>query len=188
MGDLRKKSMESLQRLNPTEVQQAERIPVRLVLDQVRSAQNVGALFRTADSFRIQGIDLCGFTPAPPHRDITKTALGAENTVPFRCFTSAEEAAQHLQNEGFEIWAVEQVHGSISFEKWELPKKPIALVLGNEIDGVSAPWLNAAKGAIEIPQFGHKHSLNVAAAGAIVLWECVRQGIHSCQFAHLLSR
>jgi 23S rRNA (guanosine2251-2'-O)-methyltransferase len=188
MDSLQKKSMQSLQRLDTHEIQTAERIPVRLVLDQVRSAQNVGALFRTADGFRIQGIDLCGFTPAPPHRDISKTALGAENTVPFRSFSDAETAIQQLLSENFEIWIVEQVHGSISFENWKLPQKPLAVVVGNEIDGVSSPWLNAATGAIEIPQFGHKHSLNVAAAGAIVLWECVRQGIHSRQFAHLLSR
>jgi 23S rRNA (guanosine2251-2'-O)-methyltransferase len=148
---------------------------IRLVLDNVRSAHNVGSLFRTADALGIIGIDLCGITAIPPHKEIAKAALGAENVVAFRHFPNTPDAILALKEEGFKIVVIEQVHQSISLTHWTALQEPIAVVVGHEMDGVGEQWIKEADFVVEIPQFGMKHSLNVSSAGAIALWEIVRQ-------------
>ena len=148
-----------------------EKLPVVAVLDNVRSAGNVGAFFRTADAFGIGEIALCGITARPPQKEIHKTALGAEMTVAWRGFDSTLEAVEVLRSEGYRILAVEQVQGSVSLGEF-VPsvEQKYALVFGNEVDGVDQRVVDAADGALEIPQVGTKHSLNVAVTGGVVLW------------------
>jgi tRNA G18 (ribose-2'-O)-methylase SpoU len=175
---MQKKAMEDLGRKTVSEFRASEKTPIIVVLDNVRSMHNVGSVFRTADAFLIQGIWLCGYTPQPPHRDIQKTALGATETVAWRHFASAAEAVDELKSLGFEPWAVEQVQESIPLQQLERrPGEKIALVFGNEVEGVQPSVLERCAGSIEIPQLGMKHSLNVSVAAGIVLWELVRNEI-----------
>lgn len=168
---LRKKSMDELERLPAAEFRETEKFRIVLILDEVRSMHNVGSVFRSADAFCAQEIALCGYTPRPPHRDIQKTALGATETVAWQHFPSAVEAIAHYRDKGFRIIAVEQVHGSISLPQYQpTPGEAIALVLGNEVDGVSDAALAQCDGAVEIPQFGSKHSLNLSVSAGIVLY------------------
>ncbi len=141
-----------------------------VVLDNVRSAQNVGAFFRTADAFGIERIYLCGICAVPPHRDVHKTALGAELTVPWRHFQTTAEALEDLRSEGHTIIAVEQTPNSIPLQDWREGSEKMAFVFGNEVDGVGAEVLEMADDIVEIPQVGQKKSLNVAVAGGVVLW------------------
>jgi 23S rRNA (guanosine2251-2'-O)-methyltransferase len=138
---------------------------------------NVGSVFRTADAFLLQGIYLCGYTPRPPHRDITKTALGATETVAWKYFNKTIEAVQELKDEGYEIWSVEQVEKSVPLNKFDASDKKLAIVFGNEVSGVENEILQLSNGCIEIPQMGMKHSLNISVAAGIVLWELVRNRI-----------
>lgn len=155
---------------------QLPKLPVAVVLDNVRSALNVGSVFRTCDAFAAAEILLCGITAQPPHREIFKTALGATDTVPWRHFAHAGEAAAYLQAEGYAIWAVEQTDRSLLLTEFRPQAgQKYALVLGNEVRGVSEEWLALAQGAIEVPQWGAKHSLNVAVCTGVVLWEMVRK-------------
>lgn len=167
--------MDELQRLQPREFHEASKRPVVLVLDNVRSMHNVGSVFRTADAFRIERIILCGMTPQPPHRDITKTALGAELAVPWQYFENISDALSELKRDGYGLWAVEQAHGSTSLEQWK-PEGKTALIFGHEVHGVSDEVLEQADGCLEIPQEGTKHSLNISVAVGVVLWEVVREG------------
>lgn len=145
-----------------------------VVLDNVRSLNNVGSFFRTADAFAIRALHLCGITPLPPHRDIHKTALGAELSVAWSYFASTIEAIDALKKEGFTILAVEQVEGAVMLQDFSPePSQKYALVFGNEVFGVAQQALDACDGAIEIPQGGTKHSLNVAVAAGVVLWQAV---------------
>jgi tRNA G18 (ribose-2'-O)-methylase SpoU len=153
---------------------QAEKNPIMVVLDNIRSMHNVGSVFRTADAFLAEGICLCGYTPQPPHRDIHKTALGATETVDWMHFPTTMDAVQQLKERGYRIFAVEQAEGSISLEKFQEPDKKIAIVFGNEVTGVDNEILPFCDGCIEIPQLGMKHSLNISVAAGIVLWELVR--------------
>lgn len=166
--------MAELQRLDTIQYKAADKSPVVVVLDQIRSQHNVGAVFRTADAFRISHIYLCGFTPTPPHRDIHKTALGAEDAVPWTYEKQTVDAIRSLKAAGYSIYAVEQVHHSVSLLEWAL-NPPVALVLGNEVNGVTDEVLALVDGCIEIPQAGTKHSLNIATSAGIVLWEAYRQ-------------
>lgn len=169
---MRKLSMAELQRKSVEDFKEAEKVPVVIVLDNIRSMHNVGSIFRTADGFLIKGIYLCGFTPCPPHRDINKTALGATETVDWSYFSTTMEAALRLKEQGFTLVAVEQVEESLSPERLEFPENgQLALIFGNEVDGVSEEVLSLCEAAIEIPQMGMKHSLNVSVAAGIVLWE-----------------
>lgn len=145
-----------------------------LVLDNIRSALNVGSLFRTADAFRLGGICLCGYTAGPENRDVRKSALGAEDSVPYRAFTSTEDCLRTLKAEGYHIVALEQTDASQALSAYPLPPTPCALVLGNEVDGVAPEALALCDTAVEIPQAGIKHSLNVAVAGGIALWELTK--------------
>lgn len=169
---MRKLSMEELGRKSIQDFKQARKIPLVIVLDNIRSMHNVGSIFRTADGFLASGIFLCGYTPQPPHRDIQKTALGATETVDWIYFPTTLEAVQQLKLDGYRIYAIEQVEGSIMLDQFEAdPEEKYALILGNEVTGVDDEVLKICDGAIEIPQEGMKHSLNVSIAAGIVAWE-----------------
>jgi 23S rRNA (guanosine2251-2'-O)-methyltransferase len=167
--------MDELPRKNKTEFQQAEKLPVILLLENIRSMHNVGSVFRTADAFLAEAIYLCGYTPRPPHRDIHKTALGATETVEWKYMDSALEAAQELKSVGWMVVAVEQAEGSIPLQQFKLNTgEKLLLIFGNEVEGVSQSVLAGCDACIEIPQFGMKHSLNVSVAAGMVLWELAR--------------
>ncbi len=177
---MRKLSMEDLNRKTVEEFKSSEKIPVVAVLENVRSAYNVGSVFRTADAFLLQGVYLCGYTAYPPHKEIKKTALGAEDTVEWKHFRQIAEAIDDLRKEGFRVFAVEQAERSeklqqINFEKNE----KIAVVFGNEVTGVEQSTITLCDGCIEIPQLGMKHSLNISVAAGIVIWELIRNRIGS---------
>lgn len=153
-------------------------MPIVVVLDNIRSMHNVGSVFRTCDAFLVECLFLCGYTAQPPHRDINKTALGATETVNWKYFYSAMDAAQKLKEEGYSIWGVEQVESSCKLNELVLEKgEKVALIFGNEVEGISNEVLPFCDGFIEIPQVGMKHSLNVSVAAGIVLWEMVRTRI-----------
>ncbi len=166
--------MDELGRMSVDEFKQASKNPVLIVMDNIRSMHNVGSVFRTADAFLAEGICLCGYTPQPPHRDIHKTALGATETVDWLYFPTTMEAVQNLKERGYKIFAIEQAVGSVSLEKFTRPVEKIAIIFGNEVEGVDSEVLKLCDGCIEIPQLGMKHSLNISVAAGIVLWELVR--------------
>lgn len=170
--------MDELNRKTVDEFRESDKMPLVVVLDNIRSMHNVGSVFRTADAFLLQSIYLCGYTPQPPHRDIHKTALGATETVEWTYSATTEEAVQLLKEQGFKVFAIEQAEGSLFLNNThELTKGKLAVVLGNEVEGVSSEVIKLCDGCIEIPQFGMKHSLNVSVAAGIVLWELVRSRI-----------
>ena len=151
---------------------QVPRLSLRLVLDNLRSGQNVGACFRSADAFRIDGLDLCGITCHPPHRDILKSALGASSHVPWTAHESTLEAVQALQSQGWKVASVEQAPTSIALDAWRpAATEQWALVLGNEVRGVQPEVLDASDAILEMPQFGVKQSINVSVCAGIVLWQ-----------------
>jgi tRNA G18 (ribose-2'-O)-methylase SpoU len=155
-------------------------LSLRLVLDNIRSGQNVGACFRSADAFRIDGLDLCGITCHPPHRDILKSALGASDHVPWQAHESALDAVQILQRQGFKVAAVEQAEGSVALQEWcPAPSERWALVLGNEVRGVSEEVLQACDVVVEMPQFGVKQSINVSVCAGIYLWHAALHMRHA---------
>ena len=173
--------MDELNRKTVEEFKRSDKNPVAVVLDNVRSMHNVGSVFRTSDAFLIASICLCGYTPRPPHRDIHKTALGATETVHWTYYSSATEAVYALKKQGYAVWAVEQAEGSMTLGRinWATltnsgAVQRIAVVFGNEVGGVDAAVLKLCDGCIEIPQSGTKHSLNIAVATGIVLWELVK--------------
>jgi 23S rRNA (guanosine2251-2'-O)-methyltransferase len=172
---MRKLGMDELGRKSVNEFRKSEKIPVVVVLDNIRSMHNVGSVFRTADAFLIRGIYLCGYTPQPPHRDIHKTALGATETVEWKYFVSAVEAVRELRSAGYGVYAVEQTERSVLLPEFSAGHAgPLAVVFGNEVSGVGEEALALCDGGIEIPQWGMKHSLNVSIAAGVVLWELVR--------------
>lgn len=167
--------MEELGRKSVAAFKEAEKNRVMVVLDNIRSMHNVGSVFRSADAFLVEGICLCGYTPQPPHRDIHKTALGATETIDWIHLPTTLEAIQQLKDKGYKVFALEQAEGSIPLDQVKAENFfPLAIVLGNEVEGVDAEVLKLCDGCIEIPQFGMKHSLNVSVAAGIVLWELVR--------------
>jgi tRNA G18 (ribose-2'-O)-methylase SpoU len=169
-----KKSMDELERLSVSEAHSAEKHPVIVILDEVRSMHNVGSTFRTCDAFAITSLYLCGYTPVPPHRDIHKTALGATETVNWKHFSTTAEAVNAAKSQGYKVYAVEQAHSSIMLNQFN-DQAPIALVFGNEVSGVNDEVLKLVDGCIEIPQWGSKHSLNISVTVGVVLWEIVRK-------------
>lgn len=171
---MRKLTMDELNRLSKEDFETAEKLPIIIVLDNIRSLSNVGAFFRTADAFRIGALYLCGITACPPHREIHKTALGADETVKWRYFDTTEAACQELKAEGYRIFAVEQVEGSVALQDFDFEPKT-AYLLGNEVEGVSEAALPYCEGAIELPQEGTKHSLNVSVCAGIVMWKAFEQ-------------
>jgi tRNA G18 (ribose-2'-O)-methylase SpoU len=175
---MQKKKMAELERKSVDGFKQAEKTPIRVVLDNIRSMHNVGSVFRTADAFLLEGIDLCGYTPRPPHRDINKTALGATETVAWHYYENTTDAIKKLQDEGYEVWAVEQVKDSVMLNELEIGgQEKLAIVFGNEVEGVQEEVIAMCKGCIEIPQLGMKHSLNISVAAGVVLWELCRTKI-----------
>ncbi|CAN5737334.1 RNA methyltransferase [soil metagenome] len=169
---MRKLLNEELERKTQDEFREAKKNPVIILLDDVRSMNNVGAVFRTADAFLIEAIYLCGFTPVPPHREIQKTALGATETVTWKHSSSALETLQQLKTEGWKIYSIEQAEKSISLSDF-IPKKneKIVIIFGNEVEGVRQELVNESDGVIEIPQYGMKHSLNISVSVGIVVWD-----------------
>lgn len=168
---MRKITNEELNRPSVEEFATMRRIPVKVVLDNVRSAQNVGAFFRTADAFAVEHIALCGITVTPPSKDIHKTALGAELTVSWSHHHSTVECVAELKSEGYKVLAIEQVEGATMLDELQVePDVKYALVFGNEVMGVEQKVVDMCDGAIEIPQVGTKHSINVSVAGGVVLW------------------
>ncbi|GAA4303988.1 RNA methyltransferase [Compostibacter hankyongensis] len=169
---MRKLSMEELGRKSVAEFRSAGKTPLVLVLDNVRSLQNVGSVFRTADAFLLQKIYLCGYTGTPPHRDIQKTALGATETVEWEYVKETVAAVEILREEGYAVWAAEQAAGSMPLDTFvPEPGRPLAVVLGNEVYGVQDAVMEIVDGSIEIPQLGMKHSLNIAVSAGIVAWD-----------------
>ena len=175
---MRKLSMDELNRKSVDEFKDAEKNKVIVVLENIRSMQNVGSVFRTADAFLVEAIYLIGYSPQPPHRDIHKTALGATETVKWKYFQKTVDAIAELKAAGYKVFAVEQTEGSILLQEYKKDKsEQIAIIFGNEADGVEQETLLQCDGCIEIPQFGMKHSLNISVAAGVVLWEIVRTGI-----------
>ena len=175
-SSMRKLTMPELNRLPVADFKATPKSPVVLVLDNVRSLHNVGAVFRTADAFALEKIYLCGVTGRPPHREITKTALGSTESVAWDYTPTTLEAAQALRAQGYQLVAVEQTTASVPLPQFRpAPGRPLALVLGNEVLGVDDEVLALCEAAVEIPQLGTKHSLNVGVAAGVVLWDVLRK-------------
>ena len=167
--------MEELGRKSVEEFKQSKKIPVIVVLENIRSAYNVGSVFRTSDAFLVEAIYIIGYSAKPPHKEIKKTALGAEETVEWKHFTTSAEALAELRAKGFNIYAAEQAEGSYKLNAISIePEEKIAVIFGNEVTGVEQSTIHLCDGCIEIPQLGMKHSLNIATAVGVVLWELVR--------------
>ena len=162
--------MQELGRKSVEDFKQADKTPLVVVLDNIRSMHNVGSVFRSADAFLIEKMVLCGYTPRPPHRDIHKTALGATETVAWEYAETTLEAVLSLQNNGYKVYAIEQAEGAVFLHDFHPGKEKIAIVMGNEVEGVSDEVLDSCDGCIEIPQLGSKHSLNISVAAGIILW------------------
>lgn len=172
----RKKSMVELHRMGVEEYKEVEKLPVTVVLDNVRSEMNVGSVFRTADAFLIESIVLCGITPQPPKPEIHKTALGAEESVDWKYYPTTLSAVEQLKSEGYLICSIEQVHDSVRLNDFVVNgRQKVAIVFGNEVKGVSQDVVDASDCCIEIPQEGTKHSLNISCCAAIVMWHFFSQ-------------
>ena len=173
---MRKLKITELKRLSPEDFKQTEKIPLIVVLDNVRSLHNVGSVFRTSDAFLIEAIYLCGITATPPHAEIHKTALGAEDTVEWQYFKNTLDAVIYLKQKNYSIFAVEQAENSITADKLMLENHRYAIIFGNEVKGIDQAVMDLCDACIEIPQFGTKHSLNISVAAGIVIWEIFRAG------------
>lgn len=167
---MHKLSVLDMNRLSAEEFRLAKKVPLVIVLDNVRSMYNVGSVLRTADGFRIEKVCMCGITGTPPHQEIHKTALGAEDCVNWAYYKNTVDCINDLRKEGFVIVALEQVEGSKNMMDWE-DRRPMAIIVGNEVKGVAQEVVDAADYCLEIPQIGTKHSFNVACATAMVMWE-----------------
>lgn len=173
---MRKLRNEELDRLTIESYKSSQKLPIVVVLDNIRSLNNIGSVFRTADAFRIEAIYLCGITAKPPHKDIHKTALGATESVDWVYFGNTLDAIMELRSDGYKIFAVEQTVDSILLQNMEVDKtKKYALIFGHEMRGVDQAVVDAADLSIEIPQFGTKHSLNISVSAGVVLWEVYRK-------------
>ncbi len=164
-----------MQRLSIEEFKEAEKLPLIVVLDDVRSLYNVGSVFRSCDAFRVEAVYLCGITATPPNAEIHKTALGGEDSVDWKYFATADEAVKALHDDGVFVYSIEQVEGSTKLQDLQLEPRRYAVVFGNEVKGVHQSVVDASDGCLEIPQFGTKHSLNVSVTAGIVVWEFARQ-------------
>lgn len=175
---MKKLSMDDLNRISVDEFKEAEKTPLTVVLDNVRSQNNIGSVFRTSDAFRVENICLCGICSTPPHRDIHKTALGAEESVAWQYYEETADCIKELKSKGYKVFAIEQVDDSVMLNEFSIQQinpstnqPKIAIIFGNEVEGVQDELLPLCDGSIEIPQFGTKHSLNISCAAAIVIWE-----------------
>jgi 23S rRNA (guanosine2251-2'-O)-methyltransferase len=177
---MRKLTMDELNRKTVHEFKEADKNKIVVVLENIRSMQNVGSVFRTADAFLVEAIYLIGYTPQPPHRDIHKTALGATETVSWKYVAKTNDAIAELKANGYKIIGIEQAEGSRLLNEYQATAdEKIALIFGNEADGIAEETLQQCDGCIEIPQLGMKHSLNISVAAGVVLWEMVRGQIKS---------
>ena len=168
-----------MERLTVEEFQKAEKLPLVVVLDDVRSMHNEGSVFRTGDAFRIEAVYLCGITSTPPSSEIHKTALGAEDSVTWKYYPTAMEAVEALRNNGYEIYAIEQAHGSTKLQTFTpINNKKYAVILGNEVKGVHQEVIDTSDGCLEIPQFGTKHSMNVSVTAGIIIWHFAKALIY----------
>lgn len=172
---MRKLKITEMGRMTVEQFREAEKIPLVVVLDGVRSLYNVGSVFRTADAFRLAGIVLCGITATPPHPEIHKTALGAEDSVSWKYFEDTMQAVEWLRSEGYTLLAIEQCEGSTLLPEFTIEQSKYAIILGNEVKGVQQQVVDACDGCLEIPQFGTKHSLNVSVTAGIVIWHFAQQ-------------
>jgi len=164
-----------LNRISTDEFKKADKIPLVIILDNIRSQNNVGSVFRTSDAFRVEKIYICGIAPTPENREVHKTALGAEDSVDWEYFKDSIELTKKLKNEGYKIYAIEQAENSTSLENFEINTSfKNAIVFGNEVKGVKQEIINISDACIEIPQFGTKHSFNISVSVGIVLWEVVK--------------
>ena len=183
-----------MNRISVEEFREAEKLPLIVVLDDVRSMYNIGSVFRTCDAFRVEAIYLCGITACPPHQEIHKTALGAEDSVRWRYFETAEQAVEQLHQDGYFVWSVEQCEGSTKLQDLNTNENPslreghrvglkagVAVILGNEVKGVHQEVIDMSDGCLEIPQFGTKHSMNVSVTAGIVIWEFARRFLLSAE-------
>lgn len=176
---MRKLRTIEMKRLSVEEFRDSERMPLTVVLDDVRSLYNVGSVFRSCDAFRVKAVYLCGITATPPNNEIHKTALGAEDSVEWRYFHDAEEAVAELHDNGVTVYSVEQVEGSTKLQDIRIDSSSqYAIIFGNEVKGVHQSVVDASDGCIEIPQHGTKHSLNVSVTAGIVIWEFAKQFWH----------
>ncbi|MBK8610551.1 MAG: RNA methyltransferase [Chitinophagaceae bacterium] len=172
--------MDELNRKTVEEFKQSEKTPVIAVLENIRSAYNVGSVFRTADAFLLESIYITGYTCIPPHKEIKKTALGAEESVDWKHFVNASEAIRALKEAGYKVYAIEQAVNSHALQQVDFKvNEKIAVIFGNEVTGVEQETIMQCDGCIEIPQLGMKHSLNIATAAGVVLWEIVRKRIET---------
>jgi len=173
---MRKLKVTEMNRMNVAEYKASEKQPIVVVLDHVRSLYNVGSVFRTCDAFRMSGVCLCGITAQPPHPEIHKTALGAEDSVPWRYFQKTEDAVNWLKEDGYTILAIEQCEGSTMLHDFHRdPDKKYAIILGNEVKGVQQQIVDMCDNCLEIPQYGTKHSMNVSVTAGIVLWHLMEK-------------
>lgn len=172
----RKLKIEELKRISTEEFRLSDKIPLVVVLDNVRSLHNVGSVFRTSDAYRVEAIYLCGVSTPPPNAEIHKTALGAENSVSWRYFSKTEEAVAELKLKGKVVFSIEQTENSCLLNELALDQtKSYAVVLGNEVKGVQQSVIDLSDGVIELPQYGTKHSLNVSVTAGIIIWEFAKQ-------------
>ena len=168
---MRKLKITELNRLTTNEFKESRKLPLIVILDNIRSTYNVGSVFRTADAFRLEKIYLCGITSIPPHPEIHKTALGAEESVYWEYSTSTLEVVDKLKQQGYRVYAVEQAQGSTMLNNFNPSDDKLAIVMGNEVKGVQQEVINHSDGCLEIPQYGTKHSLNVSVTTGIVIWD-----------------
>ena len=172
---MKKLKITEMNRLTAEEFKNETKTPLIVVLDNVRSLHNVGSVFRTADAFLVEAVYLCGITSTPPHAEIHKTALGAENTVYWKYFENTHDALDQLKTLGYTVFAIEQAIGSTLLPDIKLEsEKKYAVILGNEVKGVQQSVVDACDGCVEIPQFGTKHSLNVSVTAGIIIWDMVK--------------
>lgn len=173
---MRKLKLHELNRMNAEEFKRAGKLPLVVVLDNVRSMNNIGSVFRTGDAFRIESLHLCGISAKPPHKDIHKTALGAENSVEWKYFTNTKDSVAELKSKGYTIIAIEQTTESLNISEYNFSREnKYAVIFGNEINGVDQEIINASDGCIEIPQYGTKHSLNISVSAGIIIWEILKK-------------
>lgn len=173
---MRKLMNDELKRIGIEEFKESSKIPVMIIMDNIRSQNNIGSVFRTADAFRLEGICLCGITSTPPHREIHKTALGATESVNWKYYDRTPDAIVELKEEGYKILSVEQVEGAITLDQLVLSRnQKYALIFGHEVRGVDQKVVDMSHQCIEIPQFGTKHSLNISVAAGLVIWEVFKQ-------------
>ena len=172
----RKKLVTEMGRISRDDFHRADKLPLVVVLDNVRSLHNVGSVFRTSDAFRVESVILCGITATPPQPEIHKTALGAEDVVEWKHYVSTVDAVEELRSAGYSIFSIELCDGSIALQDFVAePGKRYAVILGNEVKGVQQAVVDMSDGAIEIPQFGTKHSLNVSVTAGMVIWEFAKK-------------